>query len=61
MSIDPSNLTNGNDAVIENGITLNRVWTVTPASGNLNTITVTVSYTYKGQVKTFSAVTERGV
>jgi len=61
LSVDSSGLSNGNDAIVENGITLNRVWTVVPATGNLNTITVTVSYTYKGQTKTFTAVSERGV
>jgi prepilin-type N-terminal cleavage/methylation domain-containing protein len=56
----PANYGGNPSTVIDQGVTMTRQWqTPFPVVGNRETINVTVSYTYKGQLKTFAMTGQR--
>jgi prepilin-type N-terminal cleavage/methylation domain-containing protein len=61
LADDINTITNGNDQATQKGVVLNRVWTVTPDTGNLQKISVTVTYIYKGQQKQFATEVKKGL
>jgi prepilin-type N-terminal cleavage/methylation domain-containing protein len=61
LADDITTITNGNDQAVQKGVTLNRVWAVTPDTGNLQRISVTVTYIYKGKQKQFATEVKKGL